>query len=219
MVPFRVCVYLVRWVAFAFSLRFRGITHYLLVEWWGHSSVLGTADNTAFAFLLQQTERVLPIAQMEHASWRGTCFMEHVSWRGACFMECASWRGTCFLECASWRGTCFMEHASWRRSLTLDLEHEQKCDWCQDATVGTSGADMREVRASAQVPGGSSSWPHPEGACPGALLMSLRGRLRPASAWPWLTGEDDGLYVMGSQKAWSDSENEDGRTPGVCYEE
>ena len=113
------------------KLRFRGITHYLLVDWWGHSSVLGTADNTAFAFLLQQTERVLPIAQMEHASWRGTCFMEHVSWRG----------------------TCFMEHASWRRSLTLDLEHEQKCDWCKDATVGTSGADIREVKSIY-----SSSW-------------------------------------------------------------
>ena len=162
---------------------------------------------------------------MEHASWRGTCFMEgnmfHGTWfmRGICFMEHASWRGACFMKHASWRGACFMEHTSWRRSLTPDLEHEQKCDWCQDATVGASSANMRGVRASAQVPAGSSSWPHPKGKCTGALLVCLRGHLRPASARPWLTGEDVGLYAVGSWKAWSVSENEDGRIPGVCQEE
>ena len=68
------------------------------------------------------------IHEGEHASWRGTCFMEHDSWRGSCFMEERMLHGTCFIEGSVLHGTCCMEHASWRRSLTLDQEHEQKCD-------------------------------------------------------------------------------------------
>ena len=72
------------------------------------------ADNTAFAFLLQQTERVLLIGT------NGTCFMEgnmlhggeHVSWNMLHEGEHASWNMLHGGEHASWRGTCFMEHDS-----------------------------------------------------------------------------------------------------------
>lgn len=40
-------------------------------------------------------------------------------------------------------------------SLTLDLTHQQTFDRRQGATVGTSGADVREIRASVRVLWGS----------------------------------------------------------------